>query len=578
MKTTKNLAVLFIAIAFGTASCVDNVVSPQVEAIRTQQVEWMKAKTATETANAAIKALEASYKKSSDSLTLLVTASNYNVTIAQNVTNLKRAEAELAAQDLALKNALNALALAVAKSGDDLALEYYTNYAAQSGTLSGLNASRLTTQGLIATQNILLASNTLGGTLFLDNFKKDKQVLIDADNVTLLAQKAALASLNSVVADPTSVQTEINALEKTNHDLEISKDKLNSDLAKATNAVAVATKIYNDGQAVINKMEVLKIDLKANALDITTQDKAIANSTIALSDDNTDLNEKKAVLVAAQTFYAQQKTNYDSKLITYNAAKEVHTTAANDYNLKNAATEIAFNNWDGVTADAFKTKYLAAKVLSDAALIVLNSALTDLNTATTALNTAFVPYNAAKNAVAVAENAIITAESIVTASEVSLLAAQDAKAASALEKTRLEKAITDLTASFNTESANQFQYNQNILAANEVVTELNKQITAITTSITQNSSVITSLNTSKTNINALKTSITAQLAAIAVTEKSIATNTSLLKVNTAADAKLATEAQIAKLTKDIDAINVEITAVEKLAAYWKGLLDKIFTV
>jgi hypothetical protein len=64
MKTTKNLAVLLIAIAFGTASCVDNVVSPQVEAIRTQQVEWMKAKTATEVALAAMKAAEVTYQNS----------------------------------------------------------------------------------------------------------------------------------------------------------------------------------------------------------------------------------------------------------------------------------------------------------------------------------------------------------------------------------------------------------------------------------------------------------------------------------------------------------------------------------
>jgi len=44
----KNALILLVAVAISTVSCVDNAVSPQVEAIRSQQVEWMKAKTAGE--------------------------------------------------------------------------------------------------------------------------------------------------------------------------------------------------------------------------------------------------------------------------------------------------------------------------------------------------------------------------------------------------------------------------------------------------------------------------------------------------------------------------------------------------
>jgi len=578
MKSTKNLSVFLIAIAIGTASCVDNVVSPQVEAIRTQQVEWMKAKTATEVALAAMNTAAVKFKLSNDSLILKLNESNNNLLIANNVALLKKAEADLAIQDLALKNALNTLAIAVAKSGDDLAQEYYANYAAQATALSTLNASRLTTQGSLAVENLLLASNTLGGSLFLDNFKNAQQVLIDKDNVTLLAQKAALASLNSVVADPASVQTEINSLTKTNSDLNISKDKLNLDLAKANNAVSVATKIYDDGQDVISKMATLKIDLRLVSLDIISQDKAIADAEVDLSDANTMLIAKKTNLVNAKAIYTQEKANYDGKLSTFDTATDVYNASLVDFNFKNAATIIAYENWDKVTADANKTKWQAAKLLSDAALLVKNTALTDLNTATTALNTAFTPYNAAKTAVNSAESAVVTAENDVTSADKDLLNEKNDNIANALEKTSLEKAIADLNASFTTESSKQFQYALDVDAANDVVTALNKQITAITTSVTQNNSVITSLNTSKSNIDALKSSITTKMADIATTEKSIAENTSLLTLSSAANAKIATEAKILKLNKDLDAVNVEITAVEKLAAYWKALLDKAFTI
>jgi len=573
MKTTKNFAVLLIAIAFGTASCVDNAVSPQVEAIRTQQVEWMKAKTATEVALAALNSAAVKYKLSNDSLLLKLTASNNNLTIANNVALLKKAEADLATQDLALKTALNALAVAVAKSGDDLAQEYYTNYSAQATALSALHTSRLATQGSLATQNILLASNSFGGTLFLDNYKKSQQVLIDADNLTLVAQKASLATLNSVVADPTSIQTEINALTKTNYDLAISKDKLNNDLVKATNTVTVATKIYTDGQTVISTMTTLKNSLRSNSLTISTQDKTIIAANVTLSDANLALITRKTELANKTTIYQNEKVNYDAKVTLFNTANLNKDAAQNSYNIKIAATTTALNNANGNTANA---AYIAAKDISDAAFSVLNTAKSDLTTATTAKNTAFTPFDTAKTALANAEAAITTAENNITTAENSLQTAKNANTTNALEKTHLEKAITDLTASYTTESTNQFQYLQEVNTANDVVTALNKQITTITTTTTQNNSVISSLNTSKSNIDALKSSVTSQIAAIATTEKLIANNTALLTVNTAANAKTATEAQIAKLTKDFDAVNVQITAAEKLAAYWKGLLDKIF--
>ena len=78
MKTTnicKSLA-LAMTMSFGilSTSCVDNQVSPQVEAIRTQQVEWMKAKIAAEQASIALQNVAVDYQKAVLANQLIVNA------------------------------------------------------------------------------------------------------------------------------------------------------------------------------------------------------------------------------------------------------------------------------------------------------------------------------------------------------------------------------------------------------------------------------------------------------------------------------------------------------------------------
>ena len=114
MKTKKNALIVLCAIAISTVSCVDDTLSPQVEAIRAQQVEWMKAKTNFEIALADM--------KKSDS----------EVSIAQN--------------KILLQIASNNLAIAVANSGDNLAQEYLKNYNIETNTLVDLYPYRVIAQ------------------------------------------------------------------------------------------------------------------------------------------------------------------------------------------------------------------------------------------------------------------------------------------------------------------------------------------------------------------------------------------------------------------------------------------------
>ena len=613
MKTKKNTLIVLIAVAISSVSCVDNLVSPQVEAIREQQVEWMKAKTASELAlgemtkatiafNAATIAnqtalnnaniasqaaatanqnavtaglvISNAYAQSLNALLLKNKELDYNLAVASNALALKNAEVSLAIANLNLEKALNDLKLAVAKSGDDLAQEYYTNYSAKANELSNLYNIRLGKQSEIARSKLLLSEETG----ILNNFLKLKQITIDADNLLLTSQKVALATLKAVITDPTSLQTEINTLNSTNIALNASKDKLNNDLVKANSNKEVALKVYTDGQAIISKMSVYKNDLNTVNLNITNQDKSILDKETLLSDAKSVFISKTLGLTNAKAIYAQEKANFDVKVSLYNAALAIRVEKKSALDIKLNATSIAYSNWDKVTADANKIIWQNAKILSDAAQLAYNTALTNSNSATTAMNNASVPYQKAKTAVSNAENDINTAQNNITSAEAALLTAKNNKSTNALEKTRLEKAIADLTTSFNTESTKQFQYFQNYESLNEVVTDLNKKVTAIGITVNQNNNVIKSLTISKTNIENLKAEAAAQSVSIAATEKTIADNTELLKTSTAANAKAATEANIAKLTKDLDALNIQITAAEKLAAYWKGLLDKIFTV
>ena len=127
MKTKKTALILLIALAISTVSCVDNTVSPQVEAIRAQQVEWMKAKTALATADANFRKAQADFEAANNALIIKTKELDYNLAVATNASNLKQAEANLANAKANLQRALNDLAVSVANSGDIQAKEYLNN-------------------------------------------------------------------------------------------------------------------------------------------------------------------------------------------------------------------------------------------------------------------------------------------------------------------------------------------------------------------------------------------------------------------------------------------------------------------
>ena len=187
MKTKKTALILLIALAISTVSCVDNTVSPQVEAIRAQQVEWMKAKTALATADANFRKAQADFEAANNAFRLKETEAFLAI-------SLKEAEASLANAKANLERALNNLTVIVANSGDIQAKEYLNNYKNEANELDNLYNSRVTIQNIIITLTAQLNSTTQAAARVaieanIGLYKKE----LDAVNVAITAQEKIVA-------------------------------------------------------------------------------------------------------------------------------------------------------------------------------------------------------------------------------------------------------------------------------------------------------------------------------------------------------------------------------------------------
>ena len=205
----KSALILLVAVAISTVSCVDNAVSPQVEAIRTQQVEWMKAKTAGQVALNDAKTALNTHEAATNAILLKTDELTYAVAVADNATALKAAEVALANAKLNLQTALISIAVAVANSGDIQAQEYLANYTREAGDLATLTGTRLTAQNaLISNQLLLKSPNVLADLL------KNTQATIDADVIKLAAENATLVIFSNAVAanSTTSLTSERSTL------------------------------------------------------------------------------------------------------------------------------------------------------------------------------------------------------------------------------------------------------------------------------------------------------------------------------------------------------------------------------
>jgi hypothetical protein len=588
MKTNKNSLIALIAVAISTVSCVDDSVSPQVEAIRAQQVEWMKAKTGTELAVAEMKKAETAYQilvnanqvevtaflKADNILTLQTKELAYKKAQADNLAAIKQAEANLKIAELNLENALNNLALAVANSKDDQAQVYYDNYSDELTKLFPLYSERLEIENSIAQDELMLAF----GTNLLVNFTTKTNLDIADKKLELKAQEESLKSLVLVAANPAAVEAEIDALTLANNKIKKDIASLNIQKATADNNTIQADKAYEAGQDTIKKMSDYKKDLFLASSKVKSSDIAIDEINNSIQAQSSELISLSSELTNAKSVYDKYYTNFKAKVVLHTNASITKNQKLADWNLKVSAVNIAQLNYNqnpsGANGDILDDA-LEAELI---ALGAKDAAVAAYNLATDNMNDASVPYQNSKAAVADLEDDIIDLKSDINTNENNLIANQNAKKIAELEETRLNTAITGLTINFNKATSEENALYQAVAAKQKIADDINDDIDALDVTFEENDDLIDSLDNNRSDLQALNNLVTAKKKDIADTNKVIANLEKEILLGDEAQAKTKITANIANMEKDLAALNAKITAAEKLANYWKALLDKIFTV
>ncbi len=519
-------------------------------------------------------------------LTYAANKASSDVAVANAQVALKTAEYNL---NTALAN-LKAL---TAKVGTAEATQYYNEYAAQASKLTTLYAQKLTLQSDIAAAELSLTNKV--ELWKVDSTEYRRQLALK--NAELTAQTAALTSLQTVNADPATINTEINKLTAANLTLDQQIAAKNTELQAANNAVATANSVYSKAQNTIATMEGYKSSrLTLTNVTIPNTDKLIAQRTEELSLAKSDSVDARYTLTV--------KTNdYNAKLKIYTAAKNEFETkyvaqykdslAAKDAaklvldNAASAKDQALFNLNQNPTSTTLKAAYDSAKSLYDKSLAAYNEAVKRYTNATNAMNNAslsnpaspyYIAYSnltTAKSALTTAENNMLTKTNAAATALANLEDAKDGVTQNSLELKRLDAAIANLLSDYTKAVANYFQYAQDVVTANTTVSTITTAIAPLTAAKSQNNSLLTVYNSSLTNISAVKTAIESKNATIVTLKDDIEALNKTLREG-ASSARTNTQTMLANYKKQLEVVTNEITAAETIAAKWKTLLDNVF--
>ncbi len=620
MKTFKNLAIAAVAFTFLTTSCVENTVSPTVEAIRGQQVEWMKAKVAAEAALTAMTNAEIDYKKAvtADQISQTAIAAaaaaevlkqqqainantnltndeklralkalnaqaeltatmNYNAAKVTNDVEYAKAQTELEKQKLALKNATDALALATVNAKSAEATAYYGSYVLAANDVAAL------TQAKIGKEK-LKADNTTAMT-FVDAKAANLTAQITATKLQkeydLKGLEATLKVYKAVAIDPTSIQTQIDNLMKINQKYQVSIDSAKVVYENKTIELNAKNLAYNTAVGTVTTYNTLKNQLTTAQTDSTTKEagiKTLTDNILTLS--KTLITERSAAATALE-IYTNAKANSDAKKATYDALKATTDAAKTTLDKANAALTLANANLNADPTNAtLITAQAAAQTAQTAASTAYSTALGKSNTA----NSAYIAANnitiSAKSSSDAAADQVKTDEAILisyqTAPVTGLAAKQQALADVKLSIADTRAKITAMTAAYNTALTTSAALNiayQAAVADRQKTTDV---INAKQTLLTANASLMSSLNSSMANATAVQNSIVSTENAIRTAKDNIASLADDLANVTTTSGKTALTNANAVLELEIKALVDQIANADKLAKYFKGLLDKLF--
>ena len=288
MKNLKKLSAAFMLAALFSSSltsCIDNEVSPVVEAIYENQAELLAAQAAVQNAEATLILAQAAAEDAATAKLEAITA-DFIATSAQDLI------AQIAATELAVEEARIAMLLAQAEFDQDLEIilaairtaqnleagAHAADYALAMGQITTLKGEKLTAQKSIATKSLYMQSIAAGAEMTWETYLAGLESDILAKEASVLANEAFIVRANAY---------------------------LDGDYADMVDALAVATAAQTAKQAEINAL----IAERGMVDDIAT----------------TTVNEASGILGDIDTEYTAFKaayTNLVGELDTYKSTKE----------------------------------------------------------------------------------------------------------------------------------------------------------------------------------------------------------------------------------------------------------------
>jgi len=294
-------------------SCIDNEVSPLVEAIYEAQADLIAAQAGVQNAEAALLLAQANAENAqatyTASLTAQVNAETAGI-IADNAyeaarrtqwllelvaeTNLAVAEAQ---HDLQLAQAqfnidMAALTAQMQAAGANLAVGYAYDYMYAMQVVNSLKSEKLTKQGQLALAELYLKAGTPETTWAL--YLAGLNTKLSAEQAKVTAAQAAIVTLNTAKANPTAIETQLAGLKTQKATLEARKVQLVGLIATAEQNRLAAQKAVDDAVVFMASpsgpyatakasLATWKAAYTADSLAIKTQTANVATHTAAIA-------------------------------------------------------------------------------------------------------------------------------------------------------------------------------------------------------------------------------------------------------------------------------------------------------
>ncbi|MCF6168134.1 hypothetical protein [Lutibacter sp.] len=404
MKKFKRFSVvLMITALFSTSftSCIDNEVSPLVEAIYSAQADLMAAQTAVQNAEANLLTAQAAAQQAQadlltaqaaqvDAITAGVIADDaYDAAVREQALRVLAAQTDLdvatAQNDLAVAQAEFDIQMAdlmaqIQAAGVELAATYATQYGNAMTAANSLLSQRLTAEASLATAQ-LMQTGGVSWTYFLAQL--EATVFTNQANVTAL--EAAIASIEAYMQDPSTPEAQFTMWDDRIAELDALLAAKDAEKEAKMNEITALADLQDSRDAIVTRYENALTDLESAQADKQDflDDISSAEDDIQMWQDlidsyAADLAAAQAAVTAAETAEANAAAALTAATTAWNTADAALTTATNDLNDLNTALAALDASYQAAIADLANEQalYDAGIAGANATLVAAQSALT----------------------------------------------------------------------------------------------------------------------------------------------------------------------------------------------------------